>query len=139
MVNVKGDAAKEGVVYDIKSDSWEKMPEGMIAGWKGPVAAMDEETMYAVDEVKGALRKYDEEEDKWVEIMESESLKGAQQIAAGGGRVCAVTGVGRILAIDVTAAPARVWFVESPSGLEAVAVHILPRMGRPVPDFGIRP
>ncbi|KAF2321934.1 hypothetical protein GH714_004663 [Hevea brasiliensis] len=45
MVNVKGHAAKEGLVYDTEKDAWEDMPEGMLAGWKGPVAAMDEEVI----------------------------------------------------------------------------------------------
>ncbi|KAF2300345.1 hypothetical protein GH714_012225 [Hevea brasiliensis] len=84
MVNAKGDAAKEGSVYDTEKDTWEDMPEGMLAGWKGPVAAMDEKVMYVVDEAKGALKKYEPERDDWEKIMESERLIGAQQIAAGG-------------------------------------------------------
>ncbi|KAH0741246.1 hypothetical protein KY290_034289 [Solanum tuberosum] len=59
MVNVKGDAAKEGIIYDVGSDTWQEMPEGMLVGWRGPVAAMEEEVIYTVDESKGALRKYD--------------------------------------------------------------------------------
>ncbi|PRQ19148.1 putative F-box domain, kelch-type beta propeller [Rosa chinensis] len=127
MVNVKGDALKDGVVYDAEKDTWQDMPEGMIAGWTGPVAAMDEDVMYVVDEAKGALRRYDPGRDTWHQILESESLKGADQIAAGGGRVCAVCR-GRIVVVDVAAPRPRVWDVETPSGLEAVAIHILPRM-----------
>ncbi|KAM5573740.1 F-box/kelch-repeat protein SKIP25 [Rosa sericea] len=127
MVNVKGDALKDGVVYDAEKDTWQDMPEGMIAGWTGPVAAMDEDVMYVVDEAKGALRRYDPGRDTWHQIVESESLKGADQIAAGGGRVCVVCR-GRIVVVDVAAARPRVWDVETPSGLEAVAIHMLPRM-----------
>ncbi|KAL0330964.1 UNVERIFIED_CONTAM: F-box/kelch-repeat protein SKIP25 [Sesamum angustifolium] len=58
MVNVKGAVAKQGIIYDVESESWEKMPEGMLAGWRGPAAAMDEETLYAVDESKGWLKKH---------------------------------------------------------------------------------
>ncbi|KAK9277232.1 hypothetical protein L1049_006771 [Liquidambar formosana] len=130
MVNVKGDAAKEGVVYDVENDSWEEMPEGLIAGWRGPAAAMDEEVMYVVDEAKGALRRYDPERDGWEEIIESERLKGAEQIAAGGGRVCVVCG-GGITVIDLVASPPRIWVVDSPPGFQPVAVHILPRMNGP--------
>ncbi|KAJ4826060.1 hypothetical protein Tsubulata_000719 [Turnera subulata] len=129
MVNVKGDSAKEGVVYDVEKDAWEEMPKGMVGGWRGPVAAMDEEVMYAVDEANGALIKYDSARDDWDRVMESEKLVGAQQIAAGGGRVCVVcSGGGGIVVVDVVALPARVWVVETPPGFEAVAVHILPRM-----------
>lgn len=135
MVNVKGDAAKEGVVYDVEEDAWKEMPEGMLSGWRGPVAAMEEEVMYVVDEVKGALRKYVAEEDSWEEVMESERLKGADQLAAKGGRVCVVSG-GEISVVDVRAAPPRLWAVDLPEGFEAVAVHILPRM--PVLDFSVK-
>ncbi|XP_050375645.1 F-box/kelch-repeat protein SKIP25 [Argentina anserina] len=129
MVNVKGDALKDGVVYDAEKDKWQDMPEGMIAGWTGPVAAMDEDVMYVVEEGKGALRRYVPERDTWHKVVESESLKGADQIAAGGGRVCVVCR-GRIVVVDVAAALPRIWDVETPRGLEAVAVHILPRMSQ---------
>lgn len=129
MVNVKGDAAKHGVVYDAGKDVWEHMPDGMIAGWRGPVTAMDEEEMFVVDEREGALRKYDQRTDCWEEIMESERLVGAEQIVAGGGRVCVVcAGGGGIVVIDVAASPAKLWIVDLPVGLEAVAIHVLPRM-----------
>ena len=131
MVNVKGDAAKEGVVYDVEKDVWEVMPEGMLWGWRGPVAAMDEEVMYVVDEVQGTLRKYNAEKDIWEEVMESERLKGAEQVTAEGGRVCVVSG-GGISVVDLVAAPARLWAVGLPAGFESVAVHVLPRM--PVTD-----
>lgn len=131
MVNMKGDAVKDGVVYDAEKDAWQDMPAGMIAGWTGPVAAMNEDVMYVVDEAKGALRRYDPARDMWDQILESESLRGADQIAAGGGRVCVVCR-GRIVVVDVAASGPRVWHVEAPSGLEAVAIHILPRMSQPV-------
>lgn len=130
MVNVRSDAAK-GVVYDVEKDTWEEMPEGMLAGWRGPVAAMNEEVMYALDEGKGALRKYVPERDVWEKILESERLRGAQQIAAGGGRVCVVCrgGLG-IIVVDVVSPLGRFWVLDAPAGFEAVAVHILPRMNR---------
>lgn len=135
MVNVRGDAAKEGVVYDVEKDEWEEMPEGMLAGWRGPVAAMNEDVMYALDEGKGALRKYVPERDVWEKILESERLRGGRQMAAGGGRVCVVgqRGLG-IIVVDVVAPLRRFWVVDVPVGFEAVAVHILPRMNRP--DIG---
>ncbi|KAJ7953331.1 F-box/kelch-repeat protein [Quillaja saponaria] len=129
MVNVKGYAVKEGAIYNVEKDQWKEMPDGMISGWRGPVAAMDEEVMYVVDGVKGVLRKYNEEKDVWEEVMESERLKGAEQVAARGGRVCVIcTGGGGISVVDVVASPPRLWVVDLPMGLEAVAVHILPRM-----------
>jgi hypothetical protein len=135
MVNVKGDAVKEGLVYDVEKDAWEEMPEGMIGGWRGPVAAMDEEVMYALHERNGALRKYDPERDAWDEIVESERLRGAQQMSAAGGKVCVVCGGGNgIVVVDVVASLGRLWVVDLPAGFEAVAVHILPRMSRP--EFG---
>uniref|UniRef100_A0A2N9GUG6 F-box domain-containing protein n=1 Tax=Fagus sylvatica TaxID=28930 RepID=A0A2N9GUG6_FAGSY len=137
MVNVKGDtAAKEGVVYDVEKDVWEEMPKGMLRGWRGPVAAMDEDVMYVVDEGKGFLRKYNEEKDAWEEIMESERLRGAQHMAAAsGGKLCVVCGGGGIVVVDVVASPRRLWRLDMPMGFEAVRVHILPRMTRL--DFGV--
>ncbi|XP_022737478.1 F-box/kelch-repeat protein SKIP25 [Durio zibethinus] len=126
MVNV----AKQGTVYDVENDIWENMPEGMVAGWRGPVAAMEEEVLYAVDEGKGVLTRYNQDSDDWGEIMESERLKGARQMAAAAGRLCVICGDGEILVIDVVVAPPRFWVVQRPSGLEPLAVHVLPRMSR---------
>ncbi|CAA2956841.1 F-box kelch-repeat SKIP25-like [Olea europaea subsp. europaea] len=129
MVNVKGKAAKEGAVYDVQTDIWEEMPKEMLAGWRGPAAAMEEDTIYMVDESKGALRKYDPGRDKWVAMLESEMLKGAQQMAAGGGRVCVVRGDGvSIVVVDVMAPPYRFWIVDTPPGLQAITINILPRL-----------
>lgn len=133
MVNVKGGSAKQGVIYDVATDDWYEMPEGMISGWRGPAAAMDEETLYAVDESKGVLREYDAGSDGWEEILWEERLRGAEQMAAAGGRVCVVCGGGGgILVVDVVAKPVRlVCEVSVPVGFQAVAVHVLPRMSRP--------
>lgn len=132
MVNVKGDAAKEGIIYNLEKDAWEDMPEGMLAGWRGPAAAMDEETIYVVDESKGVLKKYDSEKDNWVEILENAALKAAQYVAAAAGRVCVVSADGfSILVVDVTVAPPRFWVVDTPAGSQALSIHILPRMSQP--------
>ncbi|KAK9699080.1 hypothetical protein RND81_08G151600 [Saponaria officinalis] len=129
MVNVKGDAAKQGAVYDAEKDEWAEMAEGMVSGWRGPAAAMEEGVVYVVDVSKGVLRKYDEARDVWVDVLENERLRGAKQMAARGGRVCVVCRGGvEIVVVDVVAVPARMWVVEPPIGFNAVAVHILPRM-----------
>ncbi|EXB57590.1 hypothetical protein L484_022697 [Morus notabilis] len=78
MVNVKGGSMKDGVVYDAEKDVWEEMPAGMIGGWRGPAAAMDEEEMFMVDEATRVLRRYDEERDEWEKVVESESLRGVE-------------------------------------------------------------
>ncbi|CAJ1930902.1 unnamed protein product [Sphenostylis stenocarpa] len=127
MVNVKGDAAKEGAVYDVVEDAWKDMPEGMLYGWRGPVAAMEEEIMYVVDEAKGVLRRYIAEEDSWEEILENERLKGAEQLVAQRGKLCVVSASG-ISVVDVAVAPPRIIPILLPEGLEPVAVHVLPRM-----------
>lgn len=127
MVNVKGDAAKEGVVYDVEEDTWKEMPEGMLLGFRGPVAAMEEEVMYVVDEAKGILSRYSSEDDVWEKIFESQRLKGAEQMVAKQGRICVVSTAG-ISVVDVVAAPPKISVVELPEGFEAVAVHVLPRM-----------
>ncbi|PHU08639.1 hypothetical protein BC332_20499 [Capsicum chinense] len=131
MVNVKGDAAKQGIIYNVGSDTWQEMPEGMLAGWRGPAAAMEEETLYTVDESKGALRRYDEERDIWVEVIEHEMLKGAEYVAAAGGRVCIVgRGGSGIVVVDVVAEPPRSVVVETPVGFQVLNIHILPRMSQ---------
>lgn len=132
MVNIKGGVLREGVVYDIESDKWHEMAEGMIRGWTGPVAAMDEDVMYAVDIASGALRKYDPDRDTWYHVMLSVHLRGAQQIAAAGKRVCAVCDGGASIAVvDVESAPPRLWLLDNPGGFQALGVHILPRMSGP--------
>lgn len=127
MVNVKGDAAKEGVVYDVAADVWRDMPEGMLYGWRGPVAAMDERVMYVVDEAKGVVRRYVAEQDTWEEVMENERLKGAEQLVAKRGKLCVVSASG-ISVVDVAVSPPRIFPVQLPEGFEPVAVHVLPRM-----------
>ncbi|XP_027106786.1 F-box/kelch-repeat protein SKIP25 [Coffea arabica] len=132
IVNVKGNAIKEAAAYNIMTNQWEVMPEGMRGGWNGPTATDDGGLMYVVDETTGVLSRYTSESDHWEELIESEFLKGADQIAAGRGRVCAVCADGaRIAVVDVVDKPARIWIVNPPPKMEAVAVHILPRMIRP--------
>uniref|UniRef100_A0A7C9CL83 Uncharacterized protein n=1 Tax=Opuntia streptacantha TaxID=393608 RepID=A0A7C9CL83_OPUST len=129
MVNVD---AKEGAVFDTQLDECFEMAEGMVAGWRGPAASMAEQVVYLVDQTKGVLRRYDEEGDLWVDVFECERFKGAQHIAAAGGKVCVVAGGGGgIFVVDVTDAPVKMWVVEPPAGYKAVAVHVLPRMSRP--------
>lgn len=131
IVNIKGNAVKEAAVYNIEMNQWEVMPEGMRAGWNGPAATDDGGRMYVVDEITGVLSRYISENDRWEELIESQVLKGAEQIAAGRGRICAVCANGaRIAVVDVVNRPARIWIVNPPPEMEAVAVHILPRMIR---------
>ncbi|KAJ8573481.1 hypothetical protein K7X08_009992 [Anisodus acutangulus] len=134
MVNNKGLAVKQGAAYDVTQDEWEEMPEGMLGGWNGPAAATtinDENEMYVVDETKGSLSKYVSETDEWEELIEScDILKGAEQITAGRGRVCVICSGGRKIAVvDVATTPANVIRVLStPPEMEAIALHILPRI-----------
>lgn len=129
MVNVKGNAVKEGVVYGVETNRWGEMPQGMLAGWYGPATAIDERTMYVIDEAIGALSQYDEERDRWDLLLTSDLLKGAERITAGRGRVCVVCADGaRIVVIDVVERPVRVWTMEPPPASQVVALHILPRM-----------
>ncbi|KAE8700033.1 F-box/kelch-repeat protein SKIP25 [Hibiscus syriacus] len=125
--------AKQGSLYDVDNDRWEEMPAGMVAGWKGPVADMDEEVLYAVDESKGVLTRYNQESDNWEVIMETESLRGARQMTAASGRLCVICGDGQIIVIDVSSPSPKLWAVESPPELDPLAVHVLPRPSRP--DF----
>ncbi|KFK44907.1 hypothetical protein AALP_AA1G318500 [Arabis alpina] len=135
MVNVKGNAIKEGVIYDVVLDDWVSMPEEMLVGWRGPVTVTEEEKLYSVDESKGTVRIYEEEKKEWREIKVvrdgEEMLKGAMQVTTVAGKLCVVTGDGKIVVVDVTTEPARIWNVEVPNGLEPVSVHVLPRMNRP--------
>ncbi|KAL2514124.1 F-box/kelch-repeat protein SKIP25 [Forsythia ovata] len=128
-VNINGKASKDGIVYDFLTNQWEEMSRGMLAGWIGP-AAVDGDFMYVVDQENGSLSKYNAENDCWERLINSsEHLKGAEHIAAGGGRVCAVcAGGGKIIVVDILATPAKIWVVSPPSESEVIAVHILPRM-----------
>ncbi|KAJ0453895.1 putative kelch-type beta propeller, leucine-rich repeat domain superfamily [Helianthus annuus] len=132
MVNVKGDYTKEGFIYNLDSDEWAEMPVGMLGGWRGPVAAMEEATMYVVDESRGVLRRYNEDVDNWSEVVVDERLKGAEYIAAGGGKVCVVceNHVG-IVVVDVAVVPPRLRVVEMAPGHEILGVYIMPRMCLP--------
>lgn len=129
MVNVKGDFRKQGIVYNVENDTWHDMPEGMLAGWRGPAASMKEESLYVVDESKGVLSKYNSDQDDWEEVIEFEKLQGAEHMAAEGGRVCVVCSGGvDIVVVDVVADPPRLFVVETPEGLQAAGIHVLPRM-----------
>lgn len=129
LVNVKG---AEGAVYDVVANTWDDMREGMVRGWRGPVAAMDEEVLYGIDENSCTLSRYDEVMDDWKEVVKSDLLKGARHAAAGGGRVCAVCeNGGGIVVVDVKAAAApTIFVVDTPLGFEALSVHIMPRMSK---------
>lgn len=149
MVSLRGRGAKEGAVLDVAAGRWEDMPPGMIAGWKGPAAASPDtgDTIFLVDEEHGALNAYDWEADRWRTVAEAERLKGASEMAAGGGRVCVLADGGKkVVVVDVTAPKAtttrrgstststaapRMWEVEAPAGRRVVSLHVLPRMTRP--------
>ncbi|KAJ6349583.1 hypothetical protein OIU77_007045 [Salix suchowensis] len=88
---------------------------GMLAGWNGPAASMNEDAIYVVNELTGALSKNDCKNDSWKKVIELLELKLAEQIAAGRGRVCVVYVNGEtVVVVDVTARPARFWVVEPP-------------------------
>ncbi|CAN6461357.1 unnamed protein product [Victoria cruziana] len=135
MVNVKGGRHREGLVYDTRSDRWQDMPVGMLAGWTGPVASDDTDgsgfgPMYCADEKLGTLKVYDDTADAWRVVVESEYLRGATQLAAKAGKVCVVSkGGGSISVVDTASLPVRVRVVDPPPGFVVVAVHILPRPG----------
>jgi hypothetical protein len=134
-------------VLDVAAGRWEDMPPGMLAGWKGPAAASPDtsDTIFLVDEEHGALNAYDWETDRWRTVAVAERLKGASEMAAGGGRVCVVADGGKkVIVVDVTtpkattrlrkstsAAAPRMWEVEAPEGRRVVSLHVLPRMTRP--------
>uniref|UniRef100_A0ACD6ACK5 Uncharacterized protein n=1 Tax=Avena sativa TaxID=4498 RepID=A0ACD6ACK5_AVESA len=147
MVSLRGRGAKEGAVLDVTNARWEDMPPGMLAGWKGPAAASPDtgDAIFLVDEEHGMLNAYDWVTDKWRTVAEAERLKGASEMAAGGGRVCVLDDSGtKVLVVDVmtpkasttrrgstsTASP-RMWEVEVPAGRRIVSLHVLPRMTRP--------
>ncbi|OEL19324.1 F-box/kelch-repeat protein SKIP25 [Dichanthelium oligosanthes] len=142
MVSLRSRGDKEGAVFDLLAGRWEDMPPGMLAGWKGSAAAASAETIFVVDEERGALIAYDWGGDRWRTVAESERLKGAAEMAAGGGRVCVASeGGAKVIVVDVTApqptrraggpaAPPRMWEVAAPPGKRVVALHVLPRMTR---------
>ncbi|RLN11406.1 F-box/kelch-repeat protein SKIP25 [Panicum miliaceum] len=145
MVSLRSRGAKEGAVFDLGAGRWEDMPPGMLALWKGSAAAASTggaETIFVVDEERGALIAYDWGGDRWRTVAESERLKGATEMAAGGGRVCvAAEGGAKVIVVDVktlkpprrTGGPAavpRMWEVAAPAGKRVVALHVLPRMTR---------
>ncbi|XP_051199411.1 F-box/kelch-repeat protein SKIP25 [Lolium perenne] len=152
MVSLRGRGAKEGAILDLDGERWEDMPPGMLAGWNGPAAASPDagDAIFLVDEEYGALNAYDWETDRWRTLAEAEPLKGASEMAAGGGRVCVVADCGKkVVVVDVTTTPkastttrrnstltststaARMWEVEAPEGRRIVSLHVLPRMTRP--------
>ncbi|KAB5512277.1 hypothetical protein DKX38_029305 [Salix brachista] len=89
---------------------------GMLAGWNGPAASMNEDAIYVVNELTGALSEYDCKNDSWKKVIELPELKLAEQIAAGRGRVCVVYVNGEtVVVVDVTARPARMKPVEKPN------------------------
>ncbi|KAF8687004.1 hypothetical protein HU200_043284 [Digitaria exilis] len=145
MVSLRSRGAKEGAVFDLGAGRWEDMPPGMLAGWKGPAAAAattgggGDETIFVVDEERGALMAYEWGDDRWRTVVESERLKGAAEMAAGGGKVCVAAEEGaKVIVVDVTSTKTKrgaaratsMWEVAAPDGKRVVALHVLPRMTR---------
>ncbi|KAJ6744065.1 F-BOX/KELCH-REPEAT PROTEIN SKIP25-LIKE [Salix purpurea] len=88
---------------------------GMLAGWNRAAASMNEDAIYVVNELTGALSEYDCKNDSLKKVIELLELKLAEQIAAGRGRVCVVYMNGEtVVVVDVTARPAQFWVVEPP-------------------------
>ena len=46
-----------------------KFSREAIDPWRAPMAAMDQEVIYIVDEMKGVLRKYDDLMKVWVDVL----------------------------------------------------------------------
>lgn len=89
MVNVKGKAVKEGAVYDVVMNQWQEMPRGILDGWNVP-AAVDNDSMYVVDQENGSLSQYNAVGDCWGELIEpSDLLKGAKHLSTHKGKICA--------------------------------------------------
>ncbi|GKC28788.1 RNA-directed DNA polymerase, eukaryota, partial [Tanacetum coccineum] len=88
----------------------------------------EEEVMYLVNETTGGVRKYDDENDCWKDVIEgSELLKGAEQMAIGGGKICVVSH-GRIIVVDVVAKPVKMWVVDPPRPECECPIHNVPSM-----------
>ncbi|GJN08692.1 hypothetical protein PR202_ga26642 [Eleusine coracana subsp. coracana] len=133
--------AKEGAVFDLQTRRWEDIPPGMLAGWTGPSAASSDdlgETIFVVDEERGALIAYDWARDRWNTVLESERLKGAARRYHGGRRKGLRCGQRRreghrrrrhllLLLIELEAA-AEEDVGGGAAGREAL--HVLPRMTR---------
>lgn len=130
MVNSRGRGAKEGIIYDVGSNSWGEMPAGLLLGWVGPAAVVEDGgPIFVVDDVSGVLRRYEWENDTWTVVMESEGFKGAVGVAGGGGMVCVTCGGGAaVMVVDVKRG--KVFTVLPPEGRSVVALHVLPRMRR---------
>ena len=81
--------------------------------------------MYIVDEAKGVLRRYVEEQDAWEEILENHRLKGVEQIFAQRGKLCVILPSSGIFVVDVAAVLPRIFPIWLPEEFEPMAVHIL--------------
>lgn len=137
LVNVRGNVAKEGVVYDEATNTWQDMHQSLLLGWNGPTASMDEDIIYSVDQDSGLLMRYDSESDSWDAILQSRELfKGAVQIVARGGKVCVVQAGGAgVVVVDVGVCPPHIITVLQPPrpDMNFVSLHVLPRMPSPSP------
>ncbi|KAL6498708.1 hypothetical protein OROGR_028255 [Orobanche gracilis] len=136
MVSMKGKGIKQGAVYNVRTNKWEDMPNGMLRGWNGPATSGDgdgDDVMYVVDEETGSISTYDGDDDRWdMVIKNSEYLKGADRISAFKGKLCVVSGDCRkIFVVDVSAKPKKVWVMDPPQGMEVVAAYVLPKMSLP--------
>lgn len=128
MVNARGRGAKEGICFDVRLGRWDEMPIGLLTGWIGPAATVEDGgPIFVVDEASGILKKYEWEGDTWTAVMGSGVLKGAVGIAGGGGRLCITCGGGAAVAV-VDVARGSVWTVLPPEGRTVCEVHVLPRM-----------
>lgn len=137
-VSGRGVFSKEGVVYDIITQSWSEMSPGLKQGWKGPCVAVNGK-FYLIETPAGKLKVYAPERDEWDIIMVDSRLANLEVLIGTKGKIVAIeaaslkddeTSPGVLRVIDIASDAPQILDIPVQEG-QVVCVQVLAMMNQP--------
>lgn len=136
-VSGRGVFSKEGVVYDLATDSWSDMAPGLKRGWTGPCVAVNGR-FYLLETPAGRLKVYVLEKDDWDVIMEDARLGNLEMFVGAKGKIVSIVGLGMdtqpsagsvLRVIDIASEAPQIYDIPVNEG-KVISVQVLGMMGR---------
>ncbi|KAG0561892.1 hypothetical protein M758_9G116800 [Ceratodon purpureus] len=88
-VSGRGVFSKDGVVYDVATDSWSEMAPGLKRGWTGPCVVVNGR-FYLLETPAGKLKVYDVEKDEWETVLVDPLLQNLEVFVGTNGKIVAI-------------------------------------------------
>lgn len=137
-VSGRGVFSKDGVVYDLGTNSWLEMSPGLKWGWRGPCVSVNGK-FYLLETPAGKLKVYVPERDEWDTIMVDSRLANLEVFVGTKGKIVAIeaasgkdkeTNAGSLLrVIDIAFETPQIFDIPVQDG-QVVSVQVLAMMNQ---------